>query len=140
MARGFTTERAVRAAGQAVLGAFLVTAGRGHLTKLRKEFRAQVPRWVPLDPDLVVLGSGVVELSLGGALLAIWKQPARAIVGAVTAAFFAAIFPDNIAQFTGHRDAFGLDTDVKRGVRLLFQPLLVLWALAATDARRVLRA
>jgi hypothetical protein len=82
----------------------------------------------------------VAELSLGGALLAIWKQPARAVVGAVTAAFFVAIFPGNIAQFTGHRDAFGLDTDVKRGVRLLVQPLLVLWALAATDARRVLRA
>jgi hypothetical protein len=83
---------------------------------------------------------GGARLSLGAALLAIWKQPARAVVGAVTAAFFVAIFPGNIAQFTGHRDAFGLDTDVKRGVRLLVQPLLVLWALAATDARRVLRA
>jgi uncharacterized membrane protein len=140
MSRGFITERTARAVGQAVLGAFLVTAGRGHLTNLRKEFRAQVPRWVPLDPDLVVLASGVAELSLGAALLAIWKQPARAVVGAVTAAFFVAIFPGNIAQFTGHRDAFGLDTDVKRGVRLLVQPLLVLWAVAATDARRHLRA
>jgi uncharacterized membrane protein len=138
MSQGSTTERAARAAGQALLGAFLVTAGRAHLTRLRKEFRAQVPRWVPLDPDLVVRASGVVELGLGGALLAVWKQPVRAVVGAVTATFFVAIFPGNIAQFTGRRDAFGLDTDVKRAVRLLFQPLLVLWAVGATDARRVL--
>ena len=139
MAQGLTTERVARVAGQALLGAFLVTAGRGHLTNLRQEFRAQVPAWVPLDPDAVVLASGVAELSLGAALLATWKQPFRAVVGLAAAAFFVAIFPGNIAQFTGHRNAFGLDSDVKRAVRLLFQPLLVLWALGATDARRVLR-
>ncbi len=139
MAQGLTKARIARAVGQAVLGAFLVTAGRGHLTNLRQEFRAQVPAWVPLDPDAVVLASGVAELGLGGALLATWKQPFRALVGVATAAFFVAIFPGNIAQFTGHRDAFGLDSDVKRAVRLLFQPLLVLWAIASTDARRVLR-
>ena len=139
MAQGLTTERVARAAGQVLLGAFLVTAGRGHLTNLRQEFRAQVPAWVPLDPDTVVLASGVAELGLGGALLAAWKQPFRALVGLATAAFFVAIFPGNIAQFTGHRNAFGLDSDLKRAIRLLFQPVLVLWALASTDARRVLR-
>jgi uncharacterized membrane protein len=55
-------------------------------------------------------------------------------VGATAALFFAAVFPGNIAQYTGHVDAFGLDSDAKRAVRLVFQPLLVLWALAATDA------
>ena len=139
MAQGPTTERVARAVGQALLGAFLVTAGRGHLTNLRQEFRAQVPGWVPFDPDTVVLASGVVELGLGGALLATWKQPFRALVGLAAAAFFVAIFPGNIAQFTGHRNAFGLDSDLKRAVRLLFQPLLVLWALGSTDARRALR-
>ncbi|WP_316930830.1 DoxX family protein [Chryseobacterium piperi] len=29
------------------LGAFLITAGIGHLTFARKEFQAQVPDWVP---------------------------------------------------------------------------------------------
>ena len=139
MSQRSTRERAVRAAGQVLLGAFLVGAGRGHLTNLREEFRAQVPDWVPLDADVVVVASGVVELGLGAALLATWKQPARAVVGAIAAAFFVAIFPGNIAQFTGHRDAFGLDSDLKRAVRLLFQPVLVLLALGATDARRVLR-
>jgi uncharacterized membrane protein len=95
---------------------------------------------VPLDDDVVVLASGVVEIGLGGALLVTRRQPRRALVGATAAAFFVAVFPGNVAQLTGHRDAFGLDTDTKRFVRLLFQPVLVLLALEATDVRRVLAA
>jgi uncharacterized membrane protein len=120
------------------LGAFLLTAGTGHMTFAREEFQAQVPDWTPLDKDTVVLLSGVVELAMGAALVGMWKQPARAAVGATAAGLFIAVFPGNIAQLTGHRDAFGLDTDTKRAIRLLFQPLLVAWALQATDARRVL--
>src|SRR4051794_6621817 len=100
MATTSTNTRAARAIGQVVLGAFLVFAGRGHLTNLREEFRAQVPSWVPVDPDTVVVASGVVEVGLGAALLAAWKQPARAVVGALAALFFVAIFPGNIAQLT----------------------------------------
>lgn len=121
-----------RGAAQAALGGLLLTAGTGHLTVQREEFQAQVPDWVPLDPDAVVILSGVVELALGTALVSTWKQPARAAVGVATAAFFVAVFPGNIAQLTGHRDAFGLDTDAKRAIRLLFQPVLVGWALRAT--------
>jgi uncharacterized membrane protein len=134
-----TARDTLRRVGQAALGGVLVTAGTGHLTFQREEFQAQVPGWVPLDPDAVVVLSGLVELALGGALLATWKQPRRAIVGGAAAAFFVAVFPGNIAQLTGHVDAFGLDTDTKRAVRLLFQPVLVAWAIEATDARRVLR-
>ena len=128
-----------RAIAQVGLGAALVGAGTSHLTTGRREFRAQVPSWLPLDPDLVVVASGVVEIGLGTALLVIWRQPARAVVGATTGAFFVAIFPGNIAQFVEHRDGFGLDTDTKRAVRLVFQPLLVGWALAAGDVLRVWR-
>lgn len=129
----------MRAAGQVLLGLFLCFAGLGHLTFARAEFQAQVPSWVPLDPDLVVVLSGVVEVSLGLALLAIWRQPARWVAGAVVAAFFVAVFPGNIAQFAEGRDGFGLDSDVARGVRLLFQPLLVWWALAVTGALEAAR-
>lgn len=122
------------------MGAGLIGAGTSHLTTAREEFQAQVPSWLPMDPDLVVVASGIVEIGLGAALLATWRQPARALVGAVAAGFFVAIFPGNVAQYVEHRDAFGLDTDTKRAVRLLFQPLLVGWALAATDAPRVWRA
>jgi uncharacterized membrane protein len=122
----------VRGIGQAALGAVLLTAGIGHLTRARKEFQAQVPTWVPVDPDTVVVGSGIVEIGLGATLVATWKQPARRRLGALAAAFFVAVFPGNIAQLVERRDAFGLDTDRKRALRLLGQPVLVAWALAAT--------
>jgi uncharacterized membrane protein len=137
--RGSTTRRTLGAIGQVALGAGLLFAGTGHLTNLREEFRAQVPEWFPADPDTVVVVSGIVELALGAALVGTWKQPARAAVGVTTAAFFVAVFPGNIAQYTGHVDAFGLDSDTKRAVRLVFQPVLVGLALASTDAIRVLR-
>ncbi len=139
MASSPTTRKALGLIGQVALGAALLTAGTGHLTKRRKEFQAQVPKWVPADPDFVVVASGVVELALGAALVSTWKQPARGLVGSAAAAFFIAVFPGNIAQYTGHVDAFGLDTDTKRAVRLAFQPALVAWALASTGAVRVLR-
>lgn len=124
---------------QVLLGLGLLGAGTGHLTVLRRQFQAQVPPWLPLDADLVVVASGVVEVALGLALLVVWRQPARGLVGAITAAFLVAVFPGNVAQFTEQRDAFGLDTDLARGVRLLFQPMLVAWALLATGAIPVLR-
>ncbi|MFG1723105.1 hypothetical protein ACGFII_31235 [Micromonospora chalcea] len=132
--------RMTGAVGQVALGVMLLVAGTAHLTVARQEFLAQVPSWLPLDADLVVVASGVVEILLGLALLAAWRKPLRGITGAVVAAFFVAVFPGNIAQFTEGRDGFGLNTDAARAARLLFQPLLVLWALAATDAIPALRS
>ena len=123
-----------RVVGRVLLGAFLSFAGIGHLTFARADFQAQVPGWVPLDADLVVLISGVVEVLLGLALVFLprWRVP----VGWVTAAFFVAVFPGNVAQYLEGRDAFGLDSDTARLVRLFFQPVLVLWALWSTGAWR----
>lgn len=109
-------------------------AGISHLTVNRKEFLAQVPPWFPVNADTVVLVSGVIEISLGGALLALRAR--RGEVGWLVAAFFALIFPGNISQFVTWTYAFGLDSDVRRSVRPLFQPLLVLWALLSTGAWR----
>ena len=126
-----------RGISQIGLGLFLTSAGYSHLTVNRLEFQAQVPTWLPLDPDFVVLASGVVEIALGLALLTMWRY--RAHVGLLAALFFVAIFPGNINQLVNAIDAFGLNTDTSRGVRLLFQPVLVLWALWATDALRLVR-
>lgn len=123
----------VRALAQAVLGAFLVLAGTAHLSFARAEFQAQVPPWLPLEPDPVVLASGVVEIVVGLGLLLAWHHPHRALVGIGAAALFVAVFPGNIAQLTEQRDAFGLTSDTARALRLLFQPGLVLWALWCTD-------
>ena len=109
------------------LGSTMVGAGVTHLTLAREEFRAQVPEWFPVDDDLTVLGSGVVEIGLGAAFVALPKR--RRLVGGLLAAFFVAIFPGNIAQYVEGTSAFGLDTDQKRLARLFFQPVLVLLAL-----------
>jgi uncharacterized membrane protein len=120
----------VRAAARVLLGVALTFAGISHLGSARQEFRAQVPEWLPLDADFVVLASGVVEIVLGLALIVLFRW--KAWVGIATALFFIAIFPGNISQFINGIDAFGLDTDEARAIRLLFQPLLVLWALWST--------
>lgn len=121
-----------------LLGGALLVAGTGHLTTQREEFQAQVPDWFPLDDDLVVVGSGVVELALGAALIGLPRH--RVLVGTIVAAFFVVIFPGNIAQWMEGKDGFGLDTDAKRFARLFFQPVLVTWALGSTDAWRAWRA
>jgi len=123
---------AAQTAFRLLLGAALLFAGYAHLTVARAEFQAQVPRWLPLPADFVVVASGVVELGLGGSLIALPRY--RTAIGWVVAAFFVAIFPGNISQYVNRTDAFGLNSDTARGVRLLFQPLLVAWALWSTGA------
>lgn len=118
--------------GRILLGSFLTYTGIGHLTFLRKEFLAQVPPWLPVEADTVVLLSGVAEISLGLSLLLLSKQ--RKEVGWATAAFFVAIFPGNIAQLVEHRDAFGLNSDTARWLRLPMQPALISLALWSTGA------
>jgi len=120
-----------------ILGSALLFAGVGHLTTQRTEFQAQVPSWFPVDADLVVVVSGLVEILLGAALIALPRQ--RVVVGTIVAAFFVIIFPGNIAQWWEGTDAFGLDTDMARFVRLFFQPVLIAWALASTGAWRAWR-
>ncbi len=100
-------------------------------------FRAQVPRWVPVDADFVVLSSGIVEISLGLALVLLARR--QVIMGVIVAVFFLLVFPGNISQLVTHTDSFGLNTDLARGIRLLFQPLLVVWALWSTGAWTAIR-
>lgn len=114
-------------AARIVLGSAMVGAGLLHLTTQREEFQAQVPDWFPIDADFTVLASGAVEIALGASFVALPQR--RGLIGGLLAAFFVVIFPGNIGQYVEHKDAFGLDTDTKRLVRLFFQPVLVLWAL-----------
>jgi uncharacterized membrane protein len=123
---------------QMVLGFALAYAGIGHLTSNRQEFQAQVPTLLKDYADFVVLASGVVEIALGIGLVALWKY--RVQLGLLAATFFVAIYWGNISQYINHTDAFGLDTDTKRFVRLLFQPALVAWALVSTGAWGSLRS
>ena len=122
----------IRHIARTVLGAALTYAGITHLTSSRQEFQAQVPTILQSQADFVVIASGVVEILLGLSLILLIKY--RTHIGWITAAFFIAIFPGNISQYINGTDAFGLNTDQARAIRLLFQPLLVIWALWSTGA------
>ena len=126
---------------QIALGAFLLSAGISHLDSNRTEFLAQVPTWLPLNADFVVIASGLVEIALGISLIAstfIFTKY-RKWVGLSVAIFFILIFPGNINQYVNQIDAFGLDTDTKRLIRLFFQPPLVIWALWSSGAISLLK-
>ena len=118
-------------AARILLGSALVFSGLGHLTFVRRDFQAQVPESLPVNQDHVVLASGVAEIALGAALIGLSPRHRRSI-GGIAASFFVAVFPGNVAQYLNRQDAFGLDTDTKRLVRLTGQPLLVGWALWST--------
>ena len=122
----------IRHIARTLLGIALTYAGITHLTSSRQEFQAQVPTILQSQADFVVIASGVVEILLGLSLILLIKY--RTYIGWITAAFFIAIFPGNISQYINGTDAFGLDTDQARAIRLLFQPLLVIWALWSTGA------
>jgi uncharacterized membrane protein len=128
----------VQSVFRVLLGVFLGFAGVGHLSALRQEFLAQVPNWLPIDGDLVVILSGVVEILLGVGLILL-PGMYRVLMGWAAAAFFILIFPGNISQFVNQIDAFGLDSDLSRLIRLFFQPVLVIWALWSTGAWRAWR-
>ena len=119
------------------LGFIMVFAAVGHFTFLRQEFQAQVPDWIPISNDVVVIISGIFELALGLGMI-FWTQQ-QVSIGLALATFYILIFPGNIAQYVNRTDAFGLDTDQARLIRLFFQPVLVLWALWSTGALRYLR-
>jgi uncharacterized membrane protein len=125
-------DETIKTAARVLLGASLIFAGISHLSFARKAFRAQVPDWVPLKKDETVVYSGIAEIALGGALV-FAPEKSRDIVGKIAAGFLTAVFPGNISQYMHHRNAFGLDTDNKRLIRLLFQPVLVYWALKSTE-------
>jgi uncharacterized membrane protein len=126
---------------QLALGAFLLSAGISHLGSNRTEFLAQVPTWLPLNADFVVVASGLVEITLGTLLIttALIFKRYRSQVGLITGLFFILIFPGNINQYVNQIDAFGLNTDTKRLIRLFFQPPLVIWALWSSGAVSLLK-
>ena len=123
---------------QILLGVSLTYAGSTHLSSSRQEFQAQVPTWLPLDADFVVISSGIVEIILGIALLTLWRY--RQVIGLVVATFFILIFAGNINQYVNDIDAFGLNSDQARLTRLFFQPVLVAWAIWSTGATGLLRS
>ncbi len=122
-----------------ILGLLMIYAGVGHLSFRRIDFHAQVPTWLTTDAqiiDLVVLVSGVIEILMGLAM--VYGRKIKVQIGLILAAFYIAVFPGNINQYVNHIDAFILTTDRARFLRLLFQPVFVLWALWSSGALKAL--
>ncbi len=122
-----------------LLGLMMIYAGVGHLSFRQIDFRAQVPTWLTTDMamiDLVVLVSGVIEIIMG--VLMVYGGKVKVQIGLILALFYIAVFPGNINQYVNHIDAFILTTDEARFRRLLFQPVLVLWALWSSGALKAL--
>ena len=116
-----------------ILGIAMLYIGIGHFTFSRIEFQAQVPTWLTSEEnliDFIILASGIIEIILGA--LMIWGGKVKVKTGIALAIFYILIFPGNINQYVNGIDAFNLNTDTKRLVRLFFQPLLLLWALWST--------
>ena len=121
-----------------ILGIAMLYIGIGHFTFSRIEFQAQVPTWLTSEEnliDFIILASGIVEIILGA--LMIWGGKLKVKTGIALAIFYILIFPGNINQYVNGIDAFNLNTDTKRLVRLFFQPLLLLWALWSTGGLRL---
>jgi uncharacterized membrane protein len=127
-----TRSARTRSIARVALGGALIIAGLGHLTFARHDFQAQVPDWVGIDKDVVVIVSGLVEIVLGVALIVVRRH--RSLLGLAVGVFFVAVFPGNISQFIDGHDAFGLNSESARRNRLFFQPVLVAWAWWSTDA------
>jgi len=121
-----------------LLGLFMITAAFGHFTFQRADFQAQVPNWVPMNKDLVVILSGIVEMAIGLAIIFLTRYKIQ--IGIGLAIFYVLVFPGNIAQYLNGTDALGMNTDQARLIRLFFQPVLILWALWSTGAIGYLRS
>ena len=119
-----------------LLGLFMITAAFGHFTFQRADFQAQVPNWVPMNKDLVVILSGIVEMAIGLAIIFLTRYKIQ--IGIRLAIFYVLVFPGNIAQYLNGTDALGMNTDQARLIRLFFQPVLILWALWSTGGLKVL--
>lgn len=122
-----------------ILGSFMILAAIGHMSFSRAEFQAQVPEWIPFfSKDFVVIASGIVELLFGLSMVFLTRY--KVYVGIALAVFYVLIFPGNINQYINHINAFHLNTDTARLVRLFFQPVLIAWALWSTGALKAWRS
>jgi uncharacterized membrane protein len=127
--------RGLATAVRTLIAVFMVVAGVSHFTA-HEEFLGQTPTFLPAR-SLIVWVTGVIEIGFGVALVALPRH--RRLVGWLLAGFLVAIFPGNVWQAVAGTDAFGLDSDLARWLRLPFQPLLialVLWSTGAWPRRR----
>ena len=117
------------------LGLIMIYIGIAHLFFRRIEFQAQVPRWLTSDEnfvDMIVLISGYIEIIFG--VMMVWGGKFKAKTGLVLGIFYVLVFPGNINQYIHELDGLRMYSNNERFLRLLFQPVLIFWALWSTNA------
>ena len=119
-----------RAAMRWILAAFYAAAGIAHLL-VPDKLLAITPSWVPF-PAQVIFITGVCEI-LGA--VALVTRPLRRWAGIALAAYAICVWPANFKHAIDGIDLpYIASSWLYHGPRLAFQPVLVWWALYASEA------
>jgi uncharacterized membrane protein len=117
-----TTARAVM---RWVLAAFYSAAGLAHLWA-PDQLLAITPSWVPLAPAVIFL-TGLYELLASVALI---TRPLRRAAGITMAIYALCVWPANFKHALDGIDLPSISSSwFYHGPRLLFQPVIIWWAL-----------
>jgi uncharacterized membrane protein len=122
--RAFATRTAART-GMAIA---MMVAGVAHLV-MPTPFEQHLPTWVPAR-ELLVAGTGVLEVILGAALLL--GPPLRRRAGLALAVYLTLVFPANVYVAVSGTAVDGQPSGVYPWLRLPFQLLFIAWALWCT--------
>ncbi len=115
----------IRAVMRWILAAFYAAAGMAHLWAPDK-LLAITPSWVPFAPQVIFI-TGLCELAGAAALV---TKPLRRSAGIALAAYAICVWPANFKHAIDGVDLpFIANSWLYHGPRLLFQPVLVWWAL-----------
>jgi uncharacterized membrane protein len=119
----------IRAVMRWILAAFYAAAGTAHLWAPDK-LLAITPSWVPFAREVIFI-TGLCELA--GAVALVMK-PLRRPAGLALAAYAICVWPANLKHAIDGVDlSFVANSWLYHGPRLLFQPVLVWWALYCAD-------
>jgi uncharacterized membrane protein len=118
-----------RAVMRWILAVIYAAAGIGHLWAPGK-FLAITPSWVPFAPQVIFV-TGLCELA--GAL-ALVTRPLRWWAGVAFAAYALCVWPANFKHaIDGIELPHVTNSWLYHGPRLVFQPVLIWWALYCAD-------
>lgn len=126
-------KKIIRMIALVLFAVFFVFAGIAHFTQ-GEGFAAMLPEWMPFRLGIIYV-TGILEILL--ALLLLWPKT-RKQAGFWTAVYLVAIFPANIYAAIAGIPAPGSEeaNQTLLWVRLLFQPLLILWVWWAAQVKK----
>jgi len=111
----------IKKASSILLGIFFVAVGVLHFVKTAL-FVGAVPPYIPYPTEMVLI-SGVFEI-LGG--IGVIVKPVRKWAGIGLIALLIAVYPANI-HMAVHNELFPAIPPVVLWIRLVFQPILIVW-------------